>query len=400
MPVFKYSGKIGNKKTESEIEAEDLETARDMLESKNVEVETIFKKPTQLNITIGTGVSNKDIVLFTRQFATMLEAGIALDECLDILSKQVDNKKLQNVIKDVKVDVEGGKSLNDSLAEHPKIFKTLYTSLVEAGEEGGLLPTVLDRLSTYMEKAEDLKSKIKGAMIYPIVILIVAVGVIIGMLYFVIPKFESMFESFGKELPGLTRLILDSSEFMQQNILVIMGSIIGFVVLIIVGGKTEPGRKVLDTIKLKMPLVGPLIRKSAVARFTRTFGTLFESGVDILRALEITAKISGNVLLKEAILKARQSISGGSEIASPLAESGVFPPMVIHMISAGQKSGSLEEMLKRVADFYEKEVDAALEAFTSSLEPIMILFIGSILGTIVIGMFMPILTMASGMGAA
>lgn len=398
MPVFKYSGRIGNQKTEGEIEAESEEIARDLLNSKNVEIETLFKKPTQLNLTIGTGVGTKDLVIFTRQFSTMLEAGIPLDECLDILSRQVDNQQLENIVKEVKVDVEGGKPLNESLAEHPKVFKTFYTSLVEAGEEGGLLTNVLNRLSTYMEKNEELKSKIKSASIYPVIILIVAFIVTFGLLYFVIPKFQEMFSSFGADLPGLTQLLIDLSQFLQHNFLYIIGGIIVLIFGFTLISKTERGRWIIDSLKLKVPIIGNLTRKGAVARFTRTFGTLIESGVDILKALEITAKVAGNVVIENAILEARQSISGGSEIAKPLGKSGVFPPMVIHMISAGEKSGALEEMLTKIADFYEKEVDNALEVFTSSLEPILIVFIGGIIGTIVIGMFLPILTMASAVG--
>jgi len=398
MPKFKYSGSIGTKKTEGEIEAENIDIARDILSSKNIEVETIFKKPKELDLTIGSGVSNKDIVIFTRQFSTMLEAGIPLDECLDILSKQTDNKKLQNVIKEVKVDVEGGKQLNESLASHPKIFKTLYTSLVEAGEEGGLLTNVLNRLSGYMEAAEELKTKVKSAMIYPVIILIVALVTTIGLMYYVIPKFQEMFASFNSEMPGLTKGVIDLSEFFQNNVLLLLGIAIATIVIFTIIKRTEKGSRFFDLVKLKMPILGNLNRKAGVARFTRTFGTLIESGVDILKAMEITAKVADNKILEEAILGAKASISGGSEIAKPLAESNVFPPMVVHMISAGEKSGALEEMLKKIADFYEKEVDAALEAFTSSLEPIMIIFIGGILGTLVIAMFLPILSMASAVG--
>ncbi len=398
MPKFKYSGSIGTKKTEGEIEAENIDIARDILSSKNIKVETIFKKPKELDLTIGSGVSNKDIVIFTRQFSTMLEAGIPLDECLDILSKQTDNKKLQNVIKEVKVDVEGGKQLNESLASHPKIFKTLYTSLVEAGEEGGLLTNVLNRLSGYMEAAEELKTKVKSAMIYPVIILIVALVTTIGLMYYVIPKFQEMFASFNSEMPGLTKGVIDLSEFFQNNVLLLLGIAIATIVIFTIIKRTEKGSRFFDLVKLKMPILGNLNRKAGVARFTRTFGTLIESGVDILKAMEITAKVADNKILEEAILGAKASISGGSEIAKPLAESNVFPPMVVHMISAGEKSGALEEMLKKIADFYEKEVDAALEAFTSSLEPIMIIFIGGILGTLVIAMFLPILSMASAVG--
>ncbi len=398
MPVYKYSGQIGNQKTEGEIEAESEEVARDILNSKNVEIETLFKKPKELNLTIGTGIKTKDIVIFTRQFSTMLEAGIPLDECLDILSKQVDNQSLQNIVKEVKIDVEGGKPLNESLAEHPKVFKTLYTSLVEAGEEGGLLTNVLNRLSTYMEKDEEVKSQIKSAMIYPAIILVIATIVVFGLLYFVIPKFQEMFSSFNQELPGLTQFIINLSEFAQQNFLIIFGAIAALIGIFFILKRTEKGKRFIDSMRLKLPIIGNLSRKAAVARFTRTFGTLIESGVEILRALEITANVAGNIVIRDAILEARQSISGGSEISKPLKESGVFPPMVIHMISAGEKSGALEEMLTKIADFYEREVDAALEAFTASLEPILIVFVGGILGTLVIGMFMPILTMASAVG--
>lgn len=399
MPVFKYVGMIGAKKTEGEIESQSEEAARQLLSGRNIKIQSISKKAQDIKINIPGlgGVNTRDMVIFTRQFSTMLNAGIPLVECLNILSQQVENPQLRTIISTIKVDVESGKPLNDSLRKHPKVFDPLYSSLVEAGEAGGLLTNVLDRLSVYMEKADALKAKVKSAMAYPAAVSVIAVLIVGGLLTFVIPQFKTMFEDMGNKLPPLTQGLIDTSDFVKGNILLILGIIVVFIVIFIVWKRTPVGTRILDSLAIKAPIFGNIVRKSAVARFTRTLGTLVSSGVDILQAMEITARTAGNVVIEEAVMKSRQSIAGGSEISKPLAETGVFPPMVVHMISAGEKSGALEEMLAKIADFYEVEVDSAVEGLTSMLEPLVMVIIGGLLGLIVIAMFLPILTMSTGM---
>lgn len=398
MPVFKYVGMIGAKKTEGEIEAQSEESARQILSGRNIKIQSLSKKAQDIKINIPGlgGVKTKDMVIFTRQFSTMLNAGIPLVECLNILSQQVENPQLRSIISTIKIDVESGKPLNDSLRKHPKVFDALYSSLVEAGEAGGLLTNVLDRLSVYMEKADALKGKVKSAMAYPTAVSIIAVIIVGGLLTFVIPQFKTMFEDMGQKLPGLTAGLIATSDYVKGNILMILGIFFGIGTAIFVYKRTKSGVRFFDSIAIKLPIFGTIVRKSAVARFTRTLGTLVSSGVDILQAMEITARTAGNVIIEEAVMKSRQSIAGGSEISKPLAETGVFPPMVVHMISAGEKSGALEEMLGKIADFYEVEVDNSVEALTSMLEPLVMVFVGGILGVIVIAMFLPILSMSTG----
>ncbi len=398
MPVFKYVGMIGAKKTEGEIESQNEESARQLLSGRNIKIQSLSKKAQDIKVNIpGMGnVTTRDMVIFTRQFSTMLNAGIPLVECLNILSQQVENPKLRTIISTVKVDVESGKPLNDSLRKHPKVFNALYSSLVEAGEAGGLLTNVLDRLSVYMEKADALRGKVKSAMAYPTAVFFIAIIIVGGLLTFVIPQFKTMFEDMGQKLPALTAGLIATSDYVKGHILIIIGIMVAIGVVFTIWKKTPAGAKILDGVAIKAPIFGNIVRKSAVARFTRTLGTLISSGVDILQAMEITARTSGNLVIEEAILRSRQSIAGGSEISKPLAETGVFPPMVVHMISAGEKSGALEEMLSKIADFYEVEVDNAVEGLTSMLEPLVMVFIGGLLGVIVIAMFLPILTMSTG----
>ncbi len=395
MPVFKYVGTVGTKRTEGEIQAADLDDANRILSGRNVNVENVYKKQKEISLSFGTGIKTKDLVVFTRQFSTMLNAGIPLVDCLSILSQQLDNKALKNVVENVKNEVESGKPLNEALRKYPKVFTNLYCSLVEAGEAGGLLINVLERLSGYMEKNMALIGKVKSAMTYPVIILIVAVGLIGAMMYGVIPKFEEMFESMDSKLPALTQGVINASRFAQHNVVPIVIIAIGAIVGFVMWKKTKKGAYNWDKFLLKTPLFGVIIKKNAVARFSRTFSTLVASGVDILKALEITARTSGNLVIEKAIMDARSSISGGSEISIPLAKSKVFPPMVVSMISAGEKSGALEDMLTKIADFYELEVDQSVGALTSAMEPLIMVFLGGGIGTIVIALFLPILTMAS-----
>ncbi|HPQ89653.1 MAG TPA: type II secretion system F family protein [Candidatus Mcinerneyibacteriales bacterium] len=395
MPVFKYTGMVGSKRTEGEIQAANIEDATRILTGRNIAVENIFKKPTELSFSFGTGIKTKDIVVFTRQFSTMLNAGINLVDCLSILGEQIDNKAFKNVIQNVRNEVESGKPLNEALRKYPKVFNNLYCSLVEAGEAGGLLTNVLDRLSIYMEKNMELVGKVKSAMTYPVIILIVALALIIGMMYFVIPTFEEMFDSMGQTLPSLTQFVVNVSRFTQKYIVHIILVIISSVVIFVTWKRTKKGRYTLDKIILKTPIFGDITKKNAVARFSRTFGTLVASGVDILKSMEITARTAGNSVIEAELMKARTKVSGGSEIAVPLGEAKVFPPMVVSMISAGEKSGSLEDMLAKIADFYEMEVDQAVGTLTTAMEPLIMVFLGGGIGTIVIALFMPMFTMVS-----
>ncbi len=348
----------------------------------------------------GGGVSDKDIVIFTRQFGTMINAGLPLIQCLDILSTQAENKTLRKTLAEVKVSVEGGATFADSLKKHPKVFDELYVNMIHAGEVGGLLDTILSRLSKHIEKAMKLKSTIKSAMVYPVVILGVSIVVIVVLMVWVIPTFESMFHemSGGKVgLPMPTQIVINISDFMQAYILhIAIGS--GALAFALKSYyKTPKGRLLMDKIFLKVPVMGDLIRKSAVAKFTRTLGTLITSGVPLLDGLAITAKTAGNKVIEQVVLEARISISGGKTIAEPLSKGEVFPRMVTHMIAVGETTGALDAMLGKIADFYEEEVDTAVATLTSLLEPMMMVFLGVVIGFIVIAMYLPIFTMAGAM---
>ncbi len=336
----------------------------------------------------------EEVVIFTRQFATMIDSGLPIVQCLDILGKQQENPGFKKVILQVKSDVEGGNTLSESLSKFPDVFDELYVNLVSAGEVGGILDKILERLSNYMEKALKLKKQIKGALVYPASIVTVAIGVVIILLVFVIPTFQKMFADFGRELPGPTQVVIHISEFVRHYIVYILLGFFGIVVAIKKYYGTESGRKKIDDLLLKLPVFGPLLRKIAVAKFTRTLGTMVSSGVPILEALEITAKTAGNKTVEKAIMDARASISEGKTISQPLEESGVFPPMVVQMISVGESTGALDTMLNKIADFYDEEVDAAVAALTSLLEPMLMVFLGVVIGGLVIAMYMPIFQMA------
>ena len=348
---------------------------------------------------IGSGVKDKELSTFTRQFAVMIDAGLPLVKCLQILGRQQENKVFQLIIEEVTGDVEKGGTLADAMAKHNKVFSDLYVNMVAAGEQGGILDVILKRLSTHLEKSTALKSKIKSAMMYPMVVLIVVVVVVMALLLFVIPIFEQMFDDMGGALPAPTQFVVDLSEFVQANVLLIL---IGIAVMIVgykMYYKTKNGEKVIDTIKLKMPIFGILLRKMSIARFSRTLGTLISSGVSILDGLSITSKTSGNRIIADAIMEARTSISGGENISNPLQASGVFPGMVTQMIAVGEETGGIDTMLMKIADFYEEEVDTAVAGLTATLEPIMIVILGGIVGGIVIAMYLPIFDMIGAVGA-
>jgi type IV pilus assembly protein PilC len=341
----------------------------------------------------GTGVPTRDIVIFTRQFATMINSGLPLVQSLDILARQSDNKVLGKTIESVLYDVESGQTLADALRTHPKIFPELYTNMVAAGEAGGILDTILLRLAVFLEKADALKRKIKGAMIYPSVILTVAAGAVVVLLIFVIPVFQNMFASVNLKLPGPTAFVIFLSESLQAKWYIFALGIFMIVTGIKQSYKTPGGQLFWDKVVLNLPILGTMQRKAAIARFTRTLGTLVSSGVSILDGLEITAKTAGNRVLHDAIMESRASIAGGETISEPLKKSGVFPPMVVSMINVGEQTGGLDEMLTKIADFYDEEVDAAVEALLSAMEPIMIVFLGIVVGGMIVAMYLPIFDM-------
>jgi type IV pilus assembly protein PilC len=343
-------------------------------------------------------VTTKDLVVFTRQFATMIDAGLPLVQCLDILGRQQDNKTFKKILTTVKESVESGSTFADALKKHPKAFDDLYVNLVAAGEVGGILDTILNRLAAYIEKALKLKKQVKSAMTYPTTIVGIAVLVIAVIMIFVIPAFEKMFADFGGALPTPTLIVINLSNFIQSYILVIIGGIFVSIWLFKRIYRTPKGRAFIDAYALKLPIFGILIRKVAVAKFTRTLGTMMSSGVPILDGLDIVAKTAGNKTVETAIYKVRQSISEGRTIAEPLEASGVFPPMVCQMIAVGEQSGAIDTMLNKIADFYDDEVDDAVSNLTAMMEPLLMLFLGVTVGGLVIAMYLPIFKLAGTVG--
>ena len=402
MAVYKWVAETKKGKVlKGELEAADERIAQLQLKRRNLAVKKLKAKPKDLFENVAffqPKIKAKDVVIFTRQFSTMIDAGLPLVQGLTILSEQTENKTFQNVLKTVTKDVEGGSSLAEALKKHPKVFDALYVNLVAAGEVGGILDTILQRLAAYIEKAEKLKSRIKGAMTYPIIVVAIAILVIAVILIFVIPVFQEMFSSFGKALPAPTQFVVNLSEFLKGNIHYVIAVFIVFVFAFKKYRNTKKGRKQTDALALKLPVFGNLLKKTAVARFTRTLGTMITSGVPILDALEIVAKTSGNVILEEIIFEVRSSIAEGQTIAEPLSEADIFPRMVVQMISVGEATGALDTMLNKIADFYDDEVDAAVEALTAMLEPLLMVFLGGSIGGLVIAMYLPIFQMAAAMG--
>ena len=339
-------------------------------------------------------VKEQEIVVFTRQFATMIDAGLPLVQCLEILLNQQANKTFADVLSEVRNDVESGSTFAKALAKHPKVFDQLFVALIAAGEVGGILDTIMNRLGAYIEKAMKLKKKVKGAFVYPLAVLSITIVVVLILLIFVIPTFKKMFADFGAQLPGPTLAVLSISEFIRGWYFIIVPAIFGIYFGFKALFKTEKGMAVKDDLVLKLPIFGDLIRKVAVAKFTRTLGTMISSGVPILDALEIVAKTSGNKVLEEVILEVRGSIAEGETIAEPLSETDIFPSMVIQMISVGEATGALDTMLEKIADFYDDEVDTAVEALTSMLEPMLMVFLGGSIGGLVVAMYLPIFQMA------
>jgi type IV pilus assembly protein PilC len=402
MPVYKWVAETRKGRVlKGELEATDERIARLQLKRRNLNVKKIKAKPKDLFENVAfmqPKVTRKDVVIFTRQFSTMIDAGLPLVQGLTVLTDQADNKTFKNILKGITKDVEGGSTLAEALKKHPKVFDDLYVNLVAAGEVGGVLDTVLQRLATYIEKAEKLRSKIKGAMIYPAVVVAIAIIVLAVILIFVIPVFEEMFKSVGSALPLPTQFVVNLSRFIKSNVHYLIGAFILLGVLFRFYRRSEGGRKRTDALLLKLPVFGPLLKKVAVARFTRTLSTMMSSGVPILDALEIVAKTSGNMILEEVIYEVRASIAEGQTIAEPLSETGIFPAMVVQMISVGEATGALDTMLEKIADFYDDEVDAAVEALTSMLEPLLMVFLGGTIGGMVVAMYLPIFKMAAAMG--
>jgi len=390
VPVFEYKGKtLAGAAVKGELKANTRNDLERVLRQNRIIVSTITKKAPEIQIKFGTGIKKIEVSRFTRQFATMIGAGLPMVQCLEILSTQMENKEFAKIVNQVREAVQGGATLSEALARHPKVFDPLYTNMVEAGEVGGALDAILVRLAGYREKSDKLVRKVKGAMVYPAVIVVVAAGVTIGMLAFIVPVFAKMFGGLGAELPGPTQFVMSISNFLKAQALYLIFGTIGIIGVFIWWKKTPSGALIVDKTLLVSPVLGNLVRKSSVARFTRTLSTLLSSGVSILEALEITAKTAGNLVISNAINKSVLAIAEGDTITGPLRETQVFPPMVTQMISVGEKTGGLDEMLSKIADFYDEEVDDAVSALTSVIEPIIIVFMGIVIGGILIAMYLP-----------
>jgi len=390
VPVFDYKGKtVGGRPVQGERKAKNKAELERFLRANKILASQISKKPSQINIRFGGRIKKVEISRFTRQFATMISAGLPMVQCLEILANQMESAEFRDIANKIKEDVQSGATLSEALGKHRKVFDDLYVNMVEAGEMGGALDTILVRLAVYREKADKLARKVKGAMVYPIVVAIVASGVTYAMLTYIVPVFAKMFSGLGADLPGPTKAVLGISAFLRAYSVYFLIGLVGLGVGFKYSLKYPNVRLNFDKLKLVMPLLGNLIRKGAISRFTRTLSTLISSGVSILDALDITSKTSGNMVLQNAIRKSMLSIAEGETITAPLKETGVFPPMVIQMISVGEKTGGLDEMLSKIADFYDDEVDAAVAALTSIIEPVIIVFMGAVIGGILVAMYLP-----------
>jgi type IV pilus assembly protein PilC len=396
MPVFEYTARNAStgQILKGTLDVPSREEVLKHIKQQKMIVVNVREKPKDISFSFGKkSIKTRDIVIFTRQFATMINSGLPLVQSLDILAKQTENPSLAEVTKQVVFDVESGHTLADAFSKHPKAFTELYVNMVAAGEAGGILDTILLRLATFLEKSDALIRKVKGAMIYPGVIFSVAGIAVAVLLIFVIPTFQKMFASVGMELPLPTRIVIGMSDMLINYWWVLIGVIAGIVFALKRYYATPDGHKKIDQLLLNSPILGDLLRKSAVSRFTRTLGTLISSGVSILDGLEITAKTAGNRVIHDAVMESRNSIAGGETIAGPLEKSKVFPPMVISMIAVGEQTGGLDEMLSKIADFYDEEVDVAVSALLSLMEPVMIVVLGVIVGGMVIAMYLPIFDM-------
>ncbi len=402
MPIYLWEGKNRkNKGQKGKIEAPNEGAVRAQLQRMKIAPTKIKVKPKDLfeNIAfLQPGIKEHDIIIFARQFSTMIDAGLPIIQCLDILYSQQENPTFKKLIKTLKESVEGGQTLAEALKKFPKQFDTLFVNMIAAGEAGGILDVILRRLAAYLEKAAKLKSQVKSAMMYPAITLAIAILVVIVILVFVIPVFQDMFADFGKELPIPTQIVVNLSDMVKTKILYIIG---GFILLVFAYKKwygTPKGRAFMDNLFLKLPIFGILIRKVAVAKFTRTMGTMMSSGVPILDGLDIVAKTAGNTTVERAIYHVRSGITEGRTMADPLSESDVFPSMVCSMIAVGESTGALDAMLEKIADFYDDEVDTAVDNLTSAIEPLMMVFMGVLIGGLVVSMYLPVFQMAGAVG--
>lgn len=405
MPVFAYVARDqGGREVKGTTEADTQESLVIKLRNKGLVVSAVTRQSGMVRKTdylaFFKRVGLKDLSLFCRQFATMIDAGVSLIRALTVLEHQTGNSNLRSVIRRMQARVEEGTALSRAMQEHPAVFSNLAVGLVRAGEVGGVLDEVLERLATFIEKDVELRRKVRSALTYPIIVICIAFGIVIGLVTFIIPKFIALFDDFGvAQMPGPTQLLINASHFMTSktagvpNLAVLFGGIFVFYLLFRAAIRTRLGSRIWDIFKLKLPVFGKLSHKVALARFSRTLSTLMDSGVPILQALETVAGAVGNVLMADAIMKARASIREGDEIATPLASSKLFPPMVVHMISVGEETGALSQMLSKIADFYDSEVQATLESLTAALEPVLIVFLGGMVGFIVIAMFLPLIAM-------
>ncbi|MGQ4807937.1 Type II secretion system protein F [Candidatus Entotheonellaceae bacterium PAL068K] len=402
MPVFKFAGKNRTGTVQrGEIEADDRGAAVALLRQRQIRVTSIKAKSKDLNIKIpgfGEKVSEKDLVVFTRQLSTMIDAGLPLVQCLDILARQSENKLFASTLVQIKTSVESGDAFADALRKHPNVFSDFFTNMVEAGEIGGILDTILVRLAVYMEKAAALKGRFKSAMVYPIAIVGIAILVVVFLMIFVIPVFAEMFERFGGTLPALTQLIMNLSDFTKKYVLYFIPAVGLGVYFFKRFYRTESGKRLVDSLMLKAPVVGVLIQKVAVAKFTRTLGALISGGVPIIDGLQITARTAGNKVIEDSVITVINAVKEGQTIAEPLTRLAIFPPMVVQMIGVGENSGSLDLMLNKIADFYDEEVDTSVLALTSLLEPGIMVFLGGTIGFIVVAMYLPIFKMAGVVG--
>ena len=395
--IWEAATKKGDIK-KGEMDANDEAVVRGLLRRQGFKSITVKQKPKDLLEYVPflkQKVKEKNIVVFARIFSTMINAGLPLIQCLDLLAQQEENKTFAKIITSVKEDIEGGSTLQDALKKYPAVFDELFVNLVAAGESGGILDVILIRLSNYMEKTMKLKTKVKGSLVYPIIVLAVSIAVITLLLVYVIPVFKKMFEGMGGQLPGPTQFLITVSDYAVSYFPYIIGGVVLFIFVFRRYYRTEKGRLTVDALVLKTPIFGPLLTKVAVAKFTRTLSTMMASGVPILEGLNIVSKTAGNVIVENAIMKTRQSISEGRTIAEPLAETELCPPMVVQMIAVGEATGALDAMLAKIADFYDDEVDAAVAAMTTMLEPFMMVFLGIVVGGMIICMYLPIFKMAS-----
>lgn len=396
MPIYKWEGKTrGGQVKKGEMEAANEAVVNDYLRKQQIIPSKVKAKPKEFSFGGEKKVTKKDIVIFVRQFATMIDAGLPLVQCLEILGSQQPNPTFKRVISEVKEDVESGSTFADALKKHPKVFDVLFVNLVAAGEIGGILDTILNRLAEYIEKNEKLKSKVKSAMVYPVSIVIVALVITAGLLLFVIPIFENMFSDMGGTLPLPTQIVINLSEFLQSYWYAVFGGMFASVYIFKKYYATKKGRAVCDRLFLKAPVAGDLIRKTAVAKFCSTMGTMLSSGVPILDALDITSKTAGNVVIENALIDTRTAISEGKTIVEPLEKSKVFPSMVVQMIAVGEATGAMDAMLNKIAEFYGDEVDTAVDGLTALMEPAIMVVLGGLVGGLIIAMYLPIFSMAA-----